>query len=96
MALAARFGGLLREERVRHQPELARLAHVTQPRMTQIIILLDMAPDIQGKVLLLSNVTSRRDPVHERMSRKVCSEIDWSRQRRKWAELCWRALGAPS
>ena len=37
MALAIRFEGMLRNGEVRDQSELARLAHVTQPRMTQIL-----------------------------------------------------------
>jgi hypothetical protein len=47
MALAIRFDGLLREETVRDYPELARLDHVTRARMTQIMKLLDLAPDLQ-------------------------------------------------
>ncbi|MEM6855415.1 MAG: hypothetical protein AAF593_13495, partial [Planctomycetota bacterium] len=37
MALAIRFDDLLRTGKVRDMSELARLAHVTQPRMTQIM-----------------------------------------------------------
>lgn len=37
MALAIRFERLLYEGKVADQSELARLAHVTQPPMTQII-----------------------------------------------------------
>ena len=40
MALAIRYDGLLRDGTVRDQTELAKLAHVTQPRMTQILNLL--------------------------------------------------------
>ena len=47
MALAIRFDRLIREGKVADQSELARLAHVTQPRMTQIMNLLHLAPDIQ-------------------------------------------------
>ncbi len=47
MALAIRFEGLLRDGIVCDQSELARLGHVTQPRMTQIMALLNLAPDIQ-------------------------------------------------
>ena len=47
MALAIRFDGLIRDGKVRDMSELARLAHVTQPRMTQIMNLLHLAPDIQ-------------------------------------------------
>ena len=45
MALAIRFEGLVREERVRDYAELARLGCVTRGRMTQIMQLLHLAPD---------------------------------------------------
>ena len=51
MALAIHFDRLIREGKVRDQSELARLAHVTQPRMTQIMNLNHLAPDIQEELL---------------------------------------------
>jgi hypothetical protein len=47
MALAIRFERLVREETVRDYAELARRGHVTRARMTQIMKLLHLAPDIQ-------------------------------------------------
>jgi hypothetical protein len=47
MALAIRFDCLLREGTISGHSDLARLAKVTQPRMTQIMSLLHLAPDIQ-------------------------------------------------
>jgi hypothetical protein len=46
MALAIHFDRLIREGKVADMSELARLAHVTQPRMTQIMNLnhLDLSP----------------------------------------------------
>ena len=54
MALAIRFEGLLREETIQDYAELARLGRVTRARMTQIMKLLDLAPDIQEQILFLS------------------------------------------
>jgi len=51
--------------------ELARLASVTQPRMTQILNLLYLAPDIQEELLFLPLVTSGKDPVTERDLRPI-------------------------
>jgi len=45
--LAVRFDGLMRDYVVSNQSELATLARVTQPRMTQILNLLHLAPDIE-------------------------------------------------
>jgi hypothetical protein len=56
MALAIRFEGLLRKRTIRDLAELARLGGVTRARMTQIMQLLDLAPDIQEQILFLPHV----------------------------------------
>jgi hypothetical protein len=43
----------LRDETIRDYAELARLGRVTRARMTQIMKLLDLAPDIQEQILFL-------------------------------------------
>jgi len=87
MALAIRFDGLIRAGTVTDQSELAHLAKVTQPRMTQIMNLLHLAPDIQEAILFLPVVPAGRDPIHERMLRRLVAELDWQRQRRLWTKL---------
>jgi hypothetical protein len=87
MALAIRFEGLLRDGTVGDLSELARLAGVTQPRMTQIMNLNHLAPAIQEELLFLPLVEAGRDPVHERMLRPVCAQIDWERQGEAWRRL---------
>ncbi|QDU39710.1 hypothetical protein Mal4_40560 [Maioricimonas rarisocia] len=87
MALAIRFERLLHEGVVADQPALARLAHVSQPRITQIMNLLHLAPDIQEELLLLPRVRSGRDPIHEKMLRPVAAEVDWGRQRELWRAI---------
>ena len=90
MALAIRFEGLVREGKVMNMSDLARLAHVTQPRMTQIMNLLHLAPDIQEEILFLPEVTKGRDPIHEHMLRPLCSVLDWSKQRSQWRRISRR------
>lgn len=87
MALAIHFDRLIREGMVMDISELARLAHVTQPRMTQIMNLNHLCPSIQEQLLFLPPLESGRDLIHERMLRSVASEVDWSRQCRLWQEL---------
>jgi hypothetical protein len=84
MALAIHFDRLLREGEVRDQSELARLVHVTQPRMTQLMNLLHLAPEIQEELLHQPPVLKGRDPIHERMLRPMTIEADWDDQRRLW------------
>ena len=87
MALAIRFDRLLTEGIVGDLSELARLTHVTQPRITQVMNLLHLAPDIQEEILHLSPVEVGNDSIHERMLRPVCAESDWRRQRELWHQL---------
>ena len=77
MALAIRFQGLLRDSTVVDQSDLARLAHVTQPRMTQILNLNHLAPDIQEDLLFLPPVDGR-DPIHERALRPLAFRSKWT------------------
>lgn len=86
MALAIRFERLLDEGVVANQSELARLAHVTQPRMTQIMNLLHLAPDIQEQILFLPEVAEGRDPVTERDLRPIAAAASWKRQRAVWRD----------
>lgn len=87
MALAIRFEGLIQSGDVANRSELARLGHVTQPRVTQIMNLLHLAPNIQEEVLHLPLVWSGRDPIAERHLRAVTQHVSWSSQRELWREL---------
>ena len=87
MALAIRFDQLLRDGQVADQSELARLAHVTQPRITQIMNLLHLAPDIQEELLHLPPVAAGKDPITERDLRPIAALRDWRQQRRLWRGL---------
>ncbi|MCA9292177.1 MAG: hypothetical protein KDA25_13675 [Phycisphaerales bacterium] len=87
MALAIRFERLIADGIVANQSELAHLAQVTQPRMTQIMNLLHLAPDIQEEILFMARIEEGRDPVTERDLRRVVLIRHWSQQRRAWASL---------
>jgi len=87
MALAIRCEELVRRGEVTDYADLARLGHVTRARMTQIISLLNLAPDIQEELLFLPRTTQGRDPISERELRPICAVADWRRQRRLWRQL---------
>ena len=87
MALAIRFRQLLDEGVVYDYTELADLVHVCQPRITQIMNLAYLAPDIQEELLFLPLVTKGRDPIHEPLFRPFSVELNWHKQRQMWEEL---------
>jgi len=87
VALAIRFERLLRQGVVRDYADLARLGHVSRPRVSQIMNLLNLAPDIQEEILYLPSIVGGRDPVTERHLRRIAATPDWRTQRRLWREL---------
>ena len=84
MALAIRYDQMLNEGVVQSQTELAELLHVSQPRMTQIMNLLHLSPEIQEEVLLLPPVKAGRDSVTERELREIVTLWDWVSQKAAW------------
>jgi hypothetical protein len=85
MALAIRFDQLIRDGVVTDQAELARLGRVSRARMTQIMNLLNLAPDIQDGVLNLASAQLGREVASERDLRPIAAVADWKRQRRMWS-----------
>lgn len=87
MALAIRFEHLIETGAVCDQADLAELGHVTRARITQIMNLLHLAPDIQEAILNLPRVIEGRDPIVERHLRPIAAEPSWAEQRTLWCRL---------
>ncbi len=66
------------------QAEIARLGNVTRARVTQIMNLLHLAPDIQEALLFLPLTIKGRDPIREKHLRPIAAEPDWRKRRRLW------------
>ena len=84
MALAIKFDGLIRQGVVRDYADLARLGHVSRARITQIMNLLLLAPDIQERLIDMPLDELGHGTVCERQVRKLARMIDWSEQRQIW------------
>ncbi len=87
MALAVKLDGMVRDGAVADYAEIARVGHVTRARVTQVMNLLHLAPDIQEEILFLPRVTRGRDPIIERDLRRIASELEWKKQRMQWEKL---------
>jgi hypothetical protein len=83
LALAHHFEELLETGAVETQAELAELAKLTPARVTQIMNLLSLAPDIQEEILFLRPVTDGRPALSERHLRRVLKTVVWSEQRER-------------
>jgi hypothetical protein len=87
MALAIRFERLLREGVVASYTELAVLGHVSRPRVSQIMNLLQLAPDIQEQILFLPRTVRGRDPLQLRQLQPIAAVLNWRKQRTLFHEL---------
>jgi hypothetical protein len=85
VALAHKLEGLIRSSRVKDNAELARLAQVSAARITQIMILGQLAPDIQEYILFLS--AEHSELITEQQLREIAGEPRWDRQRASFERL---------
>lgn len=87
MALAIRLERMLQSGEVTDMTELARIGNVTQPRMSQILNLNMLAPDIQEELLFLPAVEVGKPAIHEKLLRPITMEVDWNTQRKLWRDI---------
>ncbi len=87
MALAYHFENLIEQGGVYSQTDLAQLGHVSRARVTQIMNMLHLAPDIQAEILFLPPITQGREPIPETKIRPIIREVCWERQREMWRNL---------
>ena len=87
MALAIHFDSLIRQGGIYNQADLAQLGHVSRARVTQIMNLLHLAPDIQEQILFLPRIMNGDDPYPERKIRRIIRKWDWKKQRKMWTKL---------
>src|ERR1700681_1311183 len=79
MALAIRFEQMLQQKSVQDYADLASLGQVSRARITQIMHLRSLAPDIQETLLFLSPVETWRDTLSEHSFRPILQELCWRR-----------------
>lgn len=88
LSLAIYFEELLAEGVVNDYADIARIGYVSRARLTQIMNLRLLAPDIQEAVLDLPLIVSGRDPIPEHALRPITLEPDWDKQRKMYRFLC--------
>ena len=87
MALAIHLDEQLRRGELRDYAQIAQLGQVSRARITQIMSLLNLAPDIQEAILYIPPVERGRDPIRELILRPIAAEPVWVRQGRMWRRL---------
>jgi hypothetical protein len=87
LALAGQIDDLVRSGTVCSYAAAARLGHVSRARMSQILSLLNLAPDLQEQLLFLQRPARGRTAPVLRQVLQVAAALDWDEQRRRWRRL---------
>jgi hypothetical protein len=87
LALAHHCFGLVQSGAIINQSELAHFGQISTTRMTHIMWLDNLAPDIQEEILFLPRTTQGRDTIKEADLRPIAKTLDWNKQRQMWREL---------
>lgn len=85
VALAYKLESLVHSGQVKDYGELARLAHVSPARIAQIVILGQLAPEIQEYVLFLP--AEQAGLITEQQLQAIAREPRWDRQREHFQKL---------
>ena len=95
LALALHFAEQIRRGALSSYVELADLGHVSRARISQIMNLTNLSPEIQEAILFLPRTVRGRDALHLRLLQPIAAAIDWKKQRRLWKDLTagWNGLG---
>jgi hypothetical protein len=87
MALAFRLDELVRTGQVDSYSALATLGHVSRARISQILNLIHLAPDLQEALLFLPPTQRGRDAIILADLMPIAAAFDWRKQRRLWRRL---------
>lgn len=86
LALAHHLDAAIRRGEIADRAALARALGFTRARITQLMELLLLAPDVQEAVLRMEAVDGA-EPLSERALRAVASAGSWAEQRAAWATI---------
>lgn len=87
LALAIHLEDMIRRGEAKDYADVARLTCLCRERISQIVRLNYLAPDIQVELLYLAPTTSGRCPISETALRKIANLLSWVDQRREWKAL---------
>jgi hypothetical protein len=86
LALAHKIQDAIDRGVVRDRAEVARRLGLTRARVTQIMDLTLLAPDLQEQILRMESVDGV-EPIHERTVRDRLPSLSWAGQRAVWRQF---------
>jgi hypothetical protein len=87
LALAIKMSDLLREGKVEDFSAMAEVGHISKPRLSQILSLTNLSPEIQETLLFLPKTYRGRDSITEKLIRPIAAQVDWTTQKNLFREL---------
>ncbi len=87
LALAIHIDEMIRSGDARDYTDVARQTCLCRERVSQIVRLNYLAPDIQVELLYLPPVPTGRYPISETSLRRIANLLSWADQRLEWAQL---------
>lgn len=87
LALAIHFEDLIERGEAKDYADVARLSCLCRERVSQIVRLAYLAPDIQVELLYLPPAPTGRFPISEASARKIANLLSWAEQRQEWTRL---------
>ena len=82
LVMAYQIQELLEQNKAKSQDQIARWMGFNRARISQIMNLLFLAPEIQTEILLSKNLD-----IPEHQARKIPLEADWPKQKQIWLTL---------
>lgn len=93
LALAHHLQGAIDRGLIADRAAVARKQGLTRTRVTQLLELLLLAPDLQARVLELEAIDGA-EPMAERTLRAVAHAGTWAEQRAAWSKVATRLAKA--
>ena len=87
LALAVHFEQMIATGEAEGYADVARLTCLCRERVSQIVRLTYLAPEIQVEILYLPPCPAGRYPISEVAVRKIANLLCWTEQRRAWSQL---------
>jgi hypothetical protein len=82
LALAIRLQKLVDAGEATSDTVLEGIAGASRTRVSHLMALLNLSPDLQESILFL-----KADPPREKDLRAIAREVDWTKQRKLWCDL---------
>lgn len=93
LVLAYQIQELFEKERAKNLGQVGQWLHMTHARISQIMNLLFLAPDIQEEILF--SYEGKVSELTEHKIRKIPMEVNWTKQIEMWNETCKKPVNSP-